>query len=331
MVQMFDEDFDGQFAEYADRIIRRARDSGYSDEIDTLEEDFAAKGYSPEQINAALEEALQNNNNYHYNDDANEYGGAMFKAGYSESFYVDREDLNDWLDGLSEDEIEEVLNQVNRATYLNLDANDLDRKYGIDISDYVQHYADADPVWDMVEAAVKETLDAQDLEGLQEAEPPVPEAQRVLHRFKDGFYALELEPSEMPNESDQMHHCIGRKDHEYMSLVRRGKAMAISLRRPSGKPLLTFFVSLAQDGTPKSVEQIKGKSNRLPGWDLGKVGEGAVKTDEVKKAETIIEILELDPMSVTDLRPGLQALKGLPVPRENPRRRVHCGFCNEPA
>lgn len=324
---LFDGDFDYYFSEYANKIIERARDAGFDSEVDEIESRFEEAGFSPEQIEEALKEALQDNNNYDYDYDANEYGRAMFKAHSSESFYVDRDTLDEWMEGLSEDEIEEAVKQINKKTDLYIKPSDLEGKYEFSVEEYVDRYADANPDWEKVEAAVSEILGEQ--EPIEELEQG-PEADQVLMNFPDGSYVRTLRASELPAEGKAMGICVGRAEYGYAKAVKANRTMILSLRRPSGKPLLTFEVSLEpKQGRPLEVVQIKGKANRLPGWDLGRVGQGEVKADEVKKAVEVVELLALDPKDVRDLEPGLRALKGLPPRRENHGVGEHCGFCRE--
>lgn len=332
----FGDDFDYLFGEAADEVVEKARYYNHR-EVEEIEEHFTSEGFSEEQVAEALKEALQDNNNYEYEYGTDEYRGAMFKASTTQSFYVDREEMSEQLDafydiGLSDEEIEEeiaeALKAVNRKTYLNLKPKDLDFKHELSIDEYVTIYADANPHWDRVTAAVESLLGDQGPEA--EPEPELPAEERVIHRFKDDSYVLKLLPGELAAEGKMMGICVGREEYGYAKAVKAGRTQILSLRRPSGKPLFTFEVKM-DAGRPEKVVQIKGKANRLPGWDLGKTGQGTVKADEVEKAIKIVEVLKLDPEEVADLRPGFRALKSLPPMRENHGDDVHCGFCRGPA
>jgi hypothetical protein len=113
----------------------------------------------------------------------------------------------------------------------------------------------------------------------------------------------------------------------YVRAVREGRTKILSLRTPAGRPKFTIEAHVDKDGTIQGIEQVKGKANRLPGWDLGREGKGNMKVDEVEKVVELMEVLDIDPEEVEDLEPAVKALKGLPPgPSRNPLDE-HCGFC----
>jgi hypothetical protein len=153
-------------------------------------------------------------------------------------------------------------------------------------------------------------------------EPP---EDRIIYRFDDGFYVVRLVPSEMGVEGDLMRMCVGDPSQGYMRAVLNGDIWILSLRTPAGRPKLTFEVAL-EDGQPHRIKQIKGKANRLPGWDLGKaprapvrrteLAKQKIKLDEVLKAIEVTEALELDPRDVYDLGPAIMHLRTIKQLRE---------------
>ena len=321
----FEDDFDTMMREYADELVDRARRYDRS-EIDSIFDTFRGEGYTDDQIEAAFLEALQDNNNYERTYFTDEYGNAFFKAQANESFYIDRDDLDEILEGMFPDEIEAALKEINRVTDLSLDADDLRKRHGIEINDYAQHWADMDPVWERVHEDVKDHLRGEEPEAVPEV-PELPAEERIVHRWPDGFYVLDLLPQELPKEGKNMGMCVGRPDMGYARAVAQGQTKILSLRRPSGKPLFTIEVSV-QKGRISAVHQIKGKANRLPGWDLGKESRGAFKEDEVRRTLELLEKIGIDPTDARDLRPALEHMKALPPKKENPRpRRNPCPSC----
>ena len=176
--------------------------------------------------------------------------------------------------------------------------------------------------------AEEEVDDAFDLPG-----SPPPE-ERVVYRWPDGFYVQDLLPSELAAEGKAMGMCVGRADMGYGQAVRDNEIKILSLRRPSGKPLFTFEASIAKGGDDQfritEFDQIKGKANRLPGFDLGKegyltqrevVGERkwsenkfaimaaarSIKREEVQRAIEYIKSTPA-PITATDLMPALTAI-----------------------
>jgi hypothetical protein len=316
-----------------DQQISQLSEPPSTEQTATLYERFQAEGYSDLQIEKALLEAFQDNNNYEYTWDTDQYGSTFFKGSYSDSFYMERTDLDDLLDGMYENEIEEALEQINQKTYLSLDRKDLRKKHDLDISEYSDFYGDADPDWDKIEEAVQDLLADEDPEKPEEEVSTDPE-ERVLYRWRDGFYVLNLLASELPAEGKAMGMCVGRSDMGYIKAVKSGRTQIWSLRRPSGKPLFTFEVKAVAPGSKKpqlAIVQIKGKANRLPGWDLGQEGRGAFKKDEVDRVmEFLLEFKDAKlslPYEIRDLEPAIEYVHGSPT-RTNPTSdKVHCGFC----
>ena len=169
----------------------------------------------------------------------------------------------------------------------------------------------ANPDWSLVEDdLVNQFGEPEEEEEEEDDEDVGPPAERVLHVFPDGAYIQELLPSEIPPEGRAMRHCLGGKEYGpgYIRAVRRKEIKIISIRTAAGRPKMTMEVAIDEDGKPVRVKQISGKSNRLPGWDLHKVGVGKVKEDEVDKAIKAVEVLGLDPWEVDDLKPALEAM-----------------------
>jgi len=327
------EDIDNEIAALDQTSVQRLR-RRYT-EIDSLFDTFEA--YSKEQIEDAVLEALQDNNNYDYTWNTDEYGSAFFKGQYNDSFYIDGSDLEDLLEGMSEIEIEAAIEEINNDTYLNLKRKDLDVKYEFHIDDYSTFYGDADPDWDKVAEAVKDLLEDKDPEG--KGEPSIDPEERKLYTLADGSYVIDLLASELPGETKMLKHCVGRSDQGYIRAVKEGRTRIWSWRSPDGFSRFTFEVRLKPDASIDYVASIKGHLNRLPGWDeppyhaggdVWKV-RGKWIPDEVQDILEILRVLKIPHVKkIRDIKPALRHMKGLPPfggeLRENPSDG-HCGFC----
>ena len=114
-----------------------------------------------------------------------------------------------------------------------------------------------------------------------------------------------------------MRMCVGRDDMGYKQAVIAGEIQILSLRTPGGRPKFTFEIDM--DGQKvKGISQIKGKANRLPGFDLGKAesrtpghGQAAskMKIEEVKKIFEVVNAMGIQPRSVYDLGPAIIHLR----------------------
>ena len=148
--------------------------------------------------------------------------------------------------------------------------------------------------------------------------------QRKAYTFEDGAYWVELTTEELPDEGQQLGHCIGDLEHGYPQSIAEGSHRVYSLRTPSGRSKLTIAI-----GPMGHVKDMRGKGNRLAGWG-GSVGEGKVKWMEVQKVGKLLEILHATWPSDIDMQRTLEAVKeavGGPVFTQNPNE--HCAFCKE--
>lgn len=139
-------------------------------------------------------------------------------------------------------------------------------------------------------------------EGEEETEPP-----EVVYKFKNGFQVVSLKPGHLAKEGCEGGICIGQRKHGYYDALKAGEIAVYSLRTSSDKVKLTIEVDLHEDGRPKKVLQVKGKANRLPGFDLGR--DEFKHVEEVEMAmEFVSRYLKLDPMDAPNLAPGVTAL-----------------------
>lgn len=183
----------------------------------------------------------------------------------------------------------------------------------------------ATPDWEKI----REDLGA--MEGDAEEVVERPAAERVVYRYRDGAYVLNLVPSELDAEGKELGMCVGRKDMPYKRLVQRGDIAIWSVRTQTGRPKFTIEVPLVgEHGAPTVFRQVKGKGNRVPGFDRD-MSERTFKLSEVLMIQELCEAVGIEPEAVPDLRPGLNFIKGL---KGNPPKHgdpKHCSWCAEAA
>jgi hypothetical protein len=282
--------------------------------------------YSDEEISEALEEMLADNNAYEYSvedeDWARTSGYEMYRDQIGqEAIYVECDKMRELFGGMGTFELQEAVYRINEATYDEFELDTLDvEKTMARKRNVFEKYVDIpkDAVATLNPEYVIEGM--KDILGKAEPEDVAAVEERVVHRFDDGFYVQNLLASELPAEGKRQRMCVGRPDMGYMRAVREGLTAIWSLRKPSGKPLLTFELELDDQGRPRDVVQVKGNSNRRPGFALGQEYETGAKfrRGEVEKAIEIIDrVIDLDPFDVDDMKPALARLKG-----EDPRQAL---------
>ena len=322
--------FDAFIADRADDLADIADREGYS-EVDEMRAEHP--GYTYEQIDTAINAALADTNNYDYRWSNHREG--LYSVEYQPTLYVEGLEMVSWFDGTRipfEDEVERAVERANEDHYYDWDADqvwDMISKPTTKGGYYktyesgpldTDYYAVAEPIWSTIRADVEADLENRPRQAVVEVLEQTPDEDRIVCRFDDGSYVLQLAASQMPAEGRAMRHCIGKRQHKYIGNVEQGYAEAYSLRTSGGRPKFTIYV---EDGI---VEQVKGKSNRLPGWDLGKVGTSKFKPTEVEHLKSCLQQMGHDPWNVSDMVPGLEGLEGqTPSRRTNPA--VHCGFC----
>ena len=328
--------FDGFLADRADELAVLA---GHQyDEPGDLYEEYATE-YTADQVTAALNEALADNNNYEYQ--WSPYSEGFYYVEYRPMLYLESDEIVSWFDAQRRpflDEVERAVDAANEEIGFayHWDRNELwdiisepktDRGFSKPYESgplETDFYAIATPVWGNILADARADLEDRPRQAIVDVLEETPDEERKVCRFDDGSYVLHLAASQLPAEGRALGHCIGRPQHKYLGNVQRGEADAYSLRTQSGRPKFTFYIEA------DLVEEVKGKGNRLPGWDRGKVGTGKFKPVEVEKLKSCLKQLGHNPWDVDDMVPGLQALAGQTVTRRgNPR--VHCAFCNRPA
>lgn len=151
----------------------------------------------------------------------------------------------------------------------------------------------------------------EDIEG-EEMDVPLPPEERRLYTWPDNFYVMNLTLEEISQEGPAMGHCVGKPSMGYIRAAADGRVFIHSIRRPTGKRLFTTCVERGRKGEVTGMSQLKGKANRLPGFDLGMSGREywpKIGKDEVDKAlHYTINVMGIDPRRVNDLAPAIDAI-----------------------
>jgi len=292
--------------------------------------DYAEHGASEAQFHQILNEVMSDTNNYAFNPGNSDrpQGSPIWDEKIEGYFVVDSSDFKYEFSACTPDEAERAVAKIAKKTEHTIDVSvgdlttaakkghEIEQRW--DTGDTFDVYAE----WDKIAEAVAEALQEIEIpDDLNKPGTPPPE-ERVVYRWPDGFYVQDLVPSELPAEGKTMGMCVGQPSMGYGKAVRNGEIKILSLRRPSGKPLFTIEAGLSGAAPPHpghgkidSIDQIKGKANRLPGFDLGKAGmpyANDMKRDEV---ERIFEFVEMGtPVTVDnvdDLRPSRNAVRFL--------------------
>lgn len=172
---------------------------------------------------------------------------------------------------------------------------------------------------------------------VQKKSPPVPvlrgpEHDEVFYKYAGtndtiagasarGMYVAKLSYEALRDEGKELGHCIGNPAQGHPQLCKSGEAVMYSIRTESGKTKFT----IEQMTDTKRVSEIKGKANRLPGFEPG--ADDMTKPDDVRLVvEFLLKGLGLTPTQIEntpDIRGGVQALKATGVdPFAPPAKRV---------
>lgn len=293
-----------------DQLLEKAKHTG---DYDAIREEF--EGFDEETFDEYLKESLSDWNNYSFDvDHYSDYrrpSGTLFCAQVFTHIYIEFDDLYET--GIHLDEVRYVVKEELASHYSDFYEYNIDDIYEAIYSKYATYEHHMDPVG-MVCATLETAKVIEQLKedlGEVEVEPAwfeAPPEERVVYRFDDGFFVQRLTPEELPKEGDSMRMCVGDPGMGYANAVRRREIEILSLRTPAGRPKLTFEIKLDRDGNPVKAKQIRGRTNRFPGWDLGKQGRGKLKEFEVEKVIEFLDFYGMDPNDVPDLRPAMLAL-----------------------
>ncbi len=340
MTMVGDDYFHSWLQENADHLVERADDTGHASEVEALVEEYQANGWSEEEVRRAVDKALQDESNY---DKEVSESGFFTDSSTEDQIDISASEISKALVGMDADEIQLAAEEIDRETNgvyaerygprparkLTVDQiKEAARKYGITANVAVEYYVSWDPDWSRISNAMDSILEDLYPDG-PEGEPAelkpgqepkwLDESERVVKKWPDGFFVLDLTPKEMVAEGDALCHaegvpiCIGLRKYGYPQGVERGNAKAFSLRTPSGRSKIAMYVEY----TPPpfsfkridSIPEVKGKGNRLVGWDLHKAGEGKIKQDEVTKTiDFIANTLRFNPFLVGNLDPALREI-----------------------
>lgn len=284
-------------------------------------------------VDSVLNNLLSNTNEYEYTTER--YGGGHIV--YSEEIrgdvYLHREDWAEAMAEMTSDEVQRAINKISDDTDGDIDLvrKDLDKhdlQFDFDTGITVYAKIDTDSLEQRVLDDIHQEVEDQRSRDEDQFEDPAHAPgveERIVYRWPDGFYVLDLLPSELPEEGKAMGMCVGRPDMGYGRAVREGEIKILSVRSPSGKPLFTIEAERkVQSYDPDTrrykvdkivrIDQVKGKANRLPGFDLGKTAPGTpLKKDEVVRIYELIEGpgglgekfgLEQAVDDITDLKPA---------------------------
>lgn len=262
-------------------------------------------------VDTYLNEILANTNQYTF---TTERGGHIaWSMEIEGNVFMNQDAWETPLAACTPDEVERAIEKIYQDTdhEIDLDVADLHKRYydhtfetGVTVYAKLETESVADDCRSAIDQRVEELeydrrqaeeemADDADPEGAADPE------ERIVYRWPDGFCVLDLLPSELPAEGKAMGMCVGRPDMGYGRAVRAGEIKILSVRRPSGKPLFTIEAELDYPARPKGspmvlkiarLQQVKGKANRLPGFDLGKTAPGTpLKKDEVVRIYELVE------------------------------------------
>lgn len=161
--------------------------------------------------------------------------------------------------------------------------------------------------------------------------PRGPDHDTIVYRFAGnnqsiagasakGMYVAELSLEHLKDESNELGHCIGNKKHGHPQLKEDGTTSVFSIRTESGRSKFTIEQFIEDGEHPQqgnlkagTVSEVKGKGNRLPGFDPG--SSELTKPDEVKLVtDFLINYLHMTPAQIEsspDIRGGVRAMKAM--------------------
>jgi hypothetical protein len=144
-----------------------------------------------------------------------------------------------------------------------------------------------------------------------------------------GFYVARLRAGQLSAEGRALGICVGTERYGYKQRVKEGSIDIFSIRTGEGKSKFTIERDLEQhfEDDDWRIVQVKGKANRLPGFDAGK--DTLTKPLEVRLVVEFLLSLGLPPEGVEhvrDVQPGVLALKAQGIdpfaPPSRPAKKV---------
>lgn len=342
---------DGAEGDY-DELHQRVERADVDELVDTgdkdaLVEKWVEAGYSEAQVLDAITDAVKDVNNWEfdYSTDSYHHGGTISSTPYEDhetQLDIDWTDDSDAevkavLKSLSAWDCEQIENLSNYAT----SASQLERlaedgraatparrnysSVNISVSPGGAFFGKLD--WDTVTKKVEEELTGQEV-----APQRGPATDAAVYTFKDGSYVADLRPEQLAAEGRDLGICVGKPEHGYVRKVKNNEIKIYSLRTPAGRSKFCIEAELDYKGEIHRLRQVKGKGNRLPGFDVGGSGRTErFKSGEVENVLTFVQSLGVDPNTVYDLQPALRALQApeAPMQVQNPASCAHghCSWC----
>jgi DNA-binding ferritin-like protein len=164
-----------------------------------------------------------------------------------------------------------------------------------------------------------------------------PDADDIIYRYAGtndtiagasaaGMYVAELVVQDLKGESKELGHCLGNPKHGHPQLLEEGTTNVYSIRTEAGKSKFSIE-QYVEDG---DISEVKGKANRLPGYEPG--ASKMTKPDEVRLVvEFLMKGLNIPPAEIKytkDIRPGVLAMEAAgqdpfsppPKKKERPNR-----------
>lgn len=194
---------------------------------------------------------------------------------------------------------------------------------------------------DFLEAPPIEETDPSRLVGTVDFELPASARGRVDQAREEDrppWRVVRLSPGELSVEGTRLRHCVGKKEMGYVRALAKGRIEIWSVRTSNNKPIFTMEVDAAginmteedfyrkyatrsRAGThtlasvhSEAIKQVKGATNRLPGFDGGAGRGGAdrlTRPQEVDRLATFFNAIGVDPFQVSDMTRGLDAMDRL--------------------
>lgn len=310
-MEMSEDDIDDELAHFQPRWDK------YEDKIDALQKDYP--GLSEEDFYETMVTELANINNYEW--EAISYGADAYnecdvKVDVQPSPTIDlgdketRDDIRELtpyeIDYVFEFDLDEESDYFDQRRI-----DDLKKMIARKHFEYVLELDEAPAQicgklrWDVLEKSFRSQI-------VEISDEPPPELGERVHTFADGAYVQSLTPEELPNEGKRMGMCVGKPEMGYIEALTNNDIRILSLRTEGGRPKMTISIELDNEGRMEAIEQIKGKANRLPGWNLGEEGRGKFKDDEFAKAIELVDVLGFRPAVVEDLGYGIDYVEENP-------------------
>ncbi len=181
--------------------------------------------------------------------------------------------------------------------------------FSIHVGLYVFIYPDLDAIYEVFLERLNES-------GYEEGAASEEAENNVVYRFcgtneciggasARNMYVASLTPKQLRKEGTELGICVGRPDMPYGKNLRNGIIEIYSIRTESGRSKFTIERSVSGG----DIRQVKGKANRLPGYEPGKYD--LTKPDEVRLVVEFLTSLGMSPSEILgsrDISPGVQAM-----------------------